>query len=148
MTSFGSRLIGALLLTVGIGGMTSAANADGDLARRPTRLEPLVLGDGEENDFAISRAEIRLKTGVYYMLPVEAKGYKEYRFEAPEFFQNIWVNQVVVEDLEVHTTHIDALEFDDQGTMELWFIALRTGEFGWSVEDFGEKGMQGRIIVE
>lgn len=123
------------------------ALAAGDLARRVTRLEPLVFGDGEENDFRISRSTIELETGKLYMLPLQAKGYKEYRWEAPEFFRNIWVSQVVVEDLEIHTTTIDALEFDDQGTIEFWFVPIRTGEFDWYVRDFEAKGMHGRIVV-
>ena len=127
---------------------SSVSFAEGDLARRVTRLAPLVLGDGEENDFAISRDTIQLETGKLYMLPVEAKGYKEYRLEAPDFFSNIWVHQVVVEDLEIHTRHIEALEFDDQGIIEFWFVALRTGSFDWYIDGFEEKGMRGRVVIE
>lgn len=127
--------------------MVPQAHAAGDLAKRVTRLEPLVFGDGEENDFRISRTIIELETGKLYMLPLQAKGYKEYRWEAPEFFRNIWVSQVVVEDLEIHTTTIDALEFDDQGTIEFWFVPIRTGEFAWYIRDLEAKGMQGRIVV-
>jgi len=128
--------------------LSQPAYSAGDLARKVTRLEPLVFGTGEEDDFAISRSEIRLETGRLYMLPVEAKGFKEYRFEAPDFFQNIWVQQVVIEDLEVHTRRVEALEFDDQGTIEFWFVAIRPGEFDWYVDGFASKGMQGKIIVE
>ena len=126
----------------------SSGFAAGDLAKRVTRLEPLVFGDGEENDFYISRSTIELETGKLYMLPLQARGYKEYRWEAPKFFQNIWVSQVVVEDLEVHTTSVDALEFDDQGTIEFWFVPIRTGKFEWYVEDFDVKGMKGSIVVQ
>ncbi len=128
--------------------LISPTYAAGDLAKRVTRLEPLVFGDGEENDFQISHATIELETGKLYMLPLEAKGYKEYRWEAPEFFQNIWVSQIVIEDLEVHTTSIDALEFDDQGRIEFWFVPIRTGKFDWYVEDFDVKGMKGSIVVQ
>ncbi len=138
-------LFTGLLLAAGVLSQTYAA---GDLAKRVTRLEPLVFGDGEENDFKISRQIIELETGKLYMLPLEAKGYKEYRWEAPEFFQTIWVKQVVVEDLEIHTTTIDALEFDDQGRIEFWFVPIRTGEFGWHVVDFDVKGMKGSIVVK
>jgi len=141
------KLLGLMIL-LPLLSVQNTAFGEGDLARRVNRLAPLVFGDGEENDFAISRQEIRLETGKLYMLPIEAKGYKEYRFEAPVFFQNIWVSQVVIEDLEVHTTSIDALEFDDQGTIEFWFLPIRTGEFEWYVAGFEEKGMVGRIIVE
>ena len=138
-------LFTGLLLAAGVLSQTYAA---GDLAKRVTRLEPLVFGDGEENDFKISRQIIELETGKLYMLPVEARGYKEYRWEAPEFFQTIWVKQVVVEDLEIHTTTVDALEFDDQGRIEFWFVPIRTGEFDWYVEDFDVKGMKGSIVVK
>jgi hypothetical protein len=126
----------------------AVVDAKGNMAKKVYRLEPLVLGDGEENDFAVSRKEVKLETGKYYVLPVTAKGYKEYRLEAHEFFQNIWVSQVVINDLEVHTTKIHAMEFDDQGTMELWFIAIKPGSYKWAIEDFEEKGMTGTFIVE
>ncbi|MBC8269192.1 MAG: hypothetical protein H8E36_10625 [Rhodospirillaceae bacterium] len=125
-----------------------AVEAKGNMAKKVYRLEPLILGDGEENDFAVSRKEVKLETGKYYVLPVTAKGFKEYRLEAPDFFQNIWVSQVVVEDLEVHTTKIHAMEFDDQGTMDLWFIAIKPGTYKWAIEDFEEKGMTGTFVVE
>jgi len=124
------------------------AEAKGNMAKKVHRLEPLVFGNGEENDFAVSRKEVKLETGKYYVLPVTAKGYKEYRLEAHEFFQNIWVSQVVVEDLEVHTTKIHAMEFDDQGTMELWFIAIKPGTYKWGIEGFEGKGMTGTFVVE
>ena len=56
--------------------------------------------------------------------------------------------KVVINDLEVHTTKIHAMEFDDQGTMELWFIAIKPGSYKWAIEDFEEKGMTGTFIVE
>lgn len=122
--------------------------AKGNMAKKVHRLEALVLGDGEENDFAVSRKEVKLETGKYYVLPVTAKGYKEYRLESPSFFQNIWVSQVVINDLEVHTTKIHAMEFDDQGTMELWFIAIRPGTYTWGIEGFESKGMTGIFVVQ
>ena len=138
-------VICCLLLALGCAGPGLAA---GDLAKRATRLEPLVFGDGEENDYAISHATIELETGRYYMLPVEARGYKEYRWEAPAFFRSIWVSQVVVDDLEIHTTTIDALEFDDQGRIEFWFVPIRSGTFAWHVDGLDAKGMKGVIVVE
>jgi hypothetical protein len=129
-------------------GTPTPASAAGDLARRVTRLEPLAFGDGEENDFKISREVVKLETGKLYMLPLEARGYKEYRWEAPDFFQNIWVHQVFVEDLEIHTRSIDALEFDDQGRIEFWFVPIRPGKFEWYVEGFDTRGMKGSIVVE
>ncbi len=148
MTRLSRNFINLIFVGLAVVFLSQSVFAAGDLARKVTRLEPLVFGTGEEDDFAISRSEITLETGRLYMLPLEAKGFKEYRFEAPEFFQNIWVHQVVIEDLEVHTRLIDALEFDDQGTIEFWFVAIRSGEYDWFVDGFASKGMQGKIIVE
>lgn len=139
-----SLLFSALFLL-----MTPApAWAGGDLTRKVNRLPALEFGDGEENDYAVNRRETRIETGKLYVLPIVAKGYKEYRLEAPKFFQNIWISQVVIEDLEVHATIVQALEFDSPGEMELFFIAIRPGSYEWTIEGFEDKGMSGRFIVE
>lgn len=145
----------ALAAMIALGSGPALADKDDDDddkmdfgANRVNRLAALVLGDGAENDFAVNMTEIEMEAGKRYVLPVIAKGYKEYRLEAPDFFQSILVSQVVINDLEVHTTRIDAMEFDDNGEMELYFVPVRKGKYEWEVEGFGDKGMKGTFEIE
>lgn len=141
LASLAALLIPAVLLA-------GTAQAEGDMTKKIHRVEPLVLGTGEEDDYAISRETLTFETGKMYAFTIEAKGFKEYRFEAPEFFQNIWISQLVVDDKEIHTTSIHALEFDDTGEIEMYFIPIRPGSYGWHIEDFADKGMKGTIEVK
>jgi hypothetical protein len=66
-----------------------------DLMKGRTDLPELVLGDGESNDFAVPVRDVELEAGRAYRLNITAKGQKEYKFMASEFFRNIWINQIV-----------------------------------------------------
>jgi len=111
-------------------------------------LPPLVLGD-ESNDFAVSRNDFVLRVGQSYHWDVTSAGGLEYKFEAPEFFRNIWIDEIVIDDLEVHMAGAPAwLEYDDQGTVSLHFKAVQPGRFQWHVGDAkGGKAMGGTILV-
>lgn len=67
---------------------------------------------------------------------------------APEFFRVIWVRQVVVNDLEVKPAGIYEVEFDDEGEMEIDFVAIRPGTYEFRVKGFEKRRMVGKFIVE
>jgi hypothetical protein len=120
-----------------------------DLAKGRTDLPDLVLGDDQGNDYAVSAKDIEMEAGKAYRLRITAKGQKEYKFFAPEFFRGVWMNQIVVNHLEVHMAGAPHhLEFDDPGTMEVEFVAVRAGEFPWFVQGLEARGMTGRFIVK
>jgi hypothetical protein len=146
----GGRGIAALALGLGLaaGGMAMDAAAQvAPSAERAERLEELVLGT-KENDYAVSHKDYSLTAGKYYRLKVTSAGFKEYMFRAPDLFRNAWIRQVVVNDLEIHTNWIHGLEFDAQGTMEVFFIPQRSGDYDWFIEDFEQNGMQGKFVVK
>lgn len=130
----------------GIGGGRQAL-ARGDLATRPQRLDPLVMGSAED-DFALSQREYRLETGRYYRLRVVAAGRREYNLVAPEFWRNVWIRQVVVGKTEIKTSVLEELDFDDVGEVEVFFVPVRTGTFTFRVRGLEERGMTGNLIVE
>ena len=111
-------------------------------------LPPLVLGE-KGNDFAVSRNDYVLRVGQSYHFDITSAGGLEYKFEAPGFFRNIWIDEIVIDDLEVHMAGAPAwLEFDDQGTISLHFKAVEPGRFDWHVGDAkGGKSMGGTIVV-
>lgn len=47
----------------------------------------------------------------------------------PEFFRNVWVDEVVINKTEVRPLGVDSIEFDDEGTARISFVAIRPGTF-------------------
>jgi hypothetical protein len=140
------RLIPLLLAALCLAATPAAAV---DLAKGRVDLPELVLGNDEGNDFAISVKDIELESGKSYRLQITSKGGKEYKWAAPEFFRFIWVNQIVINHLEVHMLGAPYhLEFDDAGTIAVEFVAIRPGQYDWYVKGLEEKGMKGKFIVK
>ncbi len=93
-----------------------------DLTKGRTDLPDLVLG-AEDNDYAVPVKDIEMEAGKSYRLRIVAKGQKEYKFFASEFFRGVWMNQIVINHLEVHMAGPPHhLEFDDQGTIAVEFV--------------------------
>jgi len=122
-----------------------SAFAEGNLARPPsTPLPTLELkGDG-----TMSQAEYHIETGKYYRLDITSDGKEEMAWFAPELFRNSWVNQVVVNGLEIKAFGFYSLEFDDAGTFRIMFLPIRPGTYPFWVAGFEDKGMTGAFIVK
>ena len=124
-------------------GITTLALAGEDPTSRATRLPPLLLDT--EDGFSVRRYEI--ETGVYYKWRIESDGFDEYKLIAPELFRNSWIDQVVIEDREVKPYGLHAVEFDDEGAIDIWFIVQRPGEYEFTVEGFEDLGFTGVFSV-
>lgn len=122
----------------------SAAWAEGNLASKPVDLEPLAL----TSDLKMSQTEYHLKTGQYYRIEISSDGEEEFAWMAPELFRNSWVDQVVVNDLEVKAQSIYSLEFDDAGTFTLTFVPIRPGKYDYWVHGYENRGMLGSFYVD
>ena len=59
--------------------------------------EPITLSSGQP----LAAAAYELESGKYYKLPIKADGTAEIAIEGPDFFRNVWVNEVVINDIEV-----------------------------------------------
>jgi hypothetical protein len=88
-------------------------------------LAPIRLSSGQP----LADAPYELEAGKFYELPIEADGTAEIALEGPGFFRNVWVNEVVINDIEVRPLGIDSLEFDDEGTATISFVTIRPGQF-------------------
>lgn len=130
--------LAALFLSV------AAAVAQGNLASRPVDLPELML----KGDLSMSETEYRLTTGQYYRLRISSDGEEEFAWMAPELFRNAWLNQVVVEDLEVKAYGIHSLEFDAAGTFEITFVPIRPGRYEFWVAGYQDRGMRGAFVVD
>ena len=141
------RVLPTILLALVLSASGSGALAKGDLATRATRLEPLVLGNAQ-SDFFMSVKEYKLETGKYYRWKVEASDKREYNLVAPEFWRNAWIQQVAVGKVEIKTGTLEELDFDGAGTIEIFFVPIRTGTYEFRVRGLEQRGMVGKLIVE
>lgn len=119
-------------------------HAEGNLASRATRLEPLVM----DVDLNFSVKEYQLETGQYYRWRIESDGGEEFLVKAPGLFRNAWVNQIVINDIEVKPLGgIEGVEFDDAGMADVWFVPIRPGNYEYYVDGYESRGMKGTFIV-
>ncbi|SFD69003.1 cupredoxin domain-containing protein [Roseivivax sediminis] len=102
----------------GFAGILSNTNQGEDL---PT----LTLASGQP----IADGPIELESGKVYELEIEADGSAELGLEGPGFFRNVWVNEVVINGLEIRPYGLESVEFDQAGTMEIEFIAIKPGQY-------------------
>ena len=117
-------------------------------SRASKKVTELVLG-AEGNDYAVSQKDFELAAPQGYRWPITSKSTKVLKFMAPEFFRNVWMTQIVVNDLEVHMAGAPAhLEFDAPGTFLVQFSTVRPGEYEWWIDGLKDKGMNGKIVIK
>ncbi len=128
-------LISAAALTV--------AAAQDDPTRRATRLPTLSIA--AESGFSVRHYEVR--SGTYYRWRIESDGLEEYKLVAPGLFRESWIDQVVIEGREVKPYGLHAVEFDDEGAIDIWFVPVRPGSYRYWVDTLESQGFSGEIVV-
>jgi hypothetical protein len=88
-------------------------------------LEPLTLASGKP----VAAAPYELKSGTYYRITIVADGSAELALSGGDFFRAIWVNEVVINDIEIRPMGIHSLEFDDEGEATISFVAITPGTY-------------------
>ena len=101
----------------GLAGILSAGNKQD--------LPPITLSAGQP----LAAEGWVLKSGTYYEFEIEADGSQELALVAPEFFRAIWIDEIVIEGLEIRPLGLDSVEFDEAGTMEIGFVAIKPGSY-------------------
>ena len=102
------------------------ANAQaGLLTGGATKLEPITLSSGRP----LAAAPYALQAGKYYSIEINADGSAELAIGGQQFFRNVWVDEVVINDIEVRPLGVDNIEFDDEGTARISFVTIRPGTF-------------------
>lgn len=94
-----------------------------------TQLAPLKLASGQP----VASAEYTLKSGGYYRMDIVADGSAELALSGGDFFRAVWVNEIVINDIEVRPTGVHSLEFDGAGTASISFIAIVPGRHTLSI---------------
>jgi hypothetical protein len=101
----------------GLAGLLSASNKED--------LPPITLSAG----MPLAEQPWVLKSGTYYEFEIEGDGSQELALVGSEFFRAIWIDEIVVEGLEIRPLGLDSIEFDEAGEMEIGFIALKPGSY-------------------
>ncbi|MQQ08814.1 hypothetical protein GFB49_10140 [Epibacterium sp. SM1979] len=101
----------------GLAGLLSAKNKED--------LPPVILSAG----MPLSDAPWTLESGTYYEFEIQGDGSQELALIGSEFFRAIWVDEIVVEGLEIRPLGLDSIEFDEAGEMEIGFIAIKPGSY-------------------
>ncbi|SNS74776.1 hypothetical protein [Antarctobacter heliothermus] len=71
--------------------------------------------------------DVTLQSGAYYKMFITADGSAELAITGSEFFRAIWMNEIVINKIEIRPMAIDSIEFDAEGVAELSFIAIKPG---------------------
>lgn len=118
--------------------------AEGNLASNATRLPDMMIDSAA---LTLSVNEFELETGKYYRWSIVHDGGEEFQIVAPDLFRNAWINQVVINDLEVQPYGLYGIEFDDEGTIEVWFVPIRPGNYDFWISGYEERGLSGTFVV-
>lgn len=101
------------------------ATAQSGLLVKAIELPPITLSSGKP----LAEKPYELESGKHYKIKIQADGSQELAIEGPEFFRNVWVNEIVINDIEVRPLGVDSLEFDDEGEATITFVTIRPGRF-------------------
>ena len=94
-----------------------------------TQLAPLTLASGKP----VASAEYKLKSGGYYRIDINADGSQELALSGGDFFRAVWVDEVIINDIEIRPMGVHSIEFDDAGTASLSFVAIVPGRYTLSI---------------
>ena len=105
------RSLATLLLLTGSFCALSVFAQSGLLTGGAARLEPITLSSG----MPLAAEAYVLESGGYYQIDIVCDGSAELAVSGSGFFRNIWMDEVIINDIEIRPLGIDSLEFDDEG---------------------------------
>ena len=97
------------------------------LLAKCNRGEPIeiTLASGQP----LGKGDVALQSGAYYEMKITADGSAELAITGAPFFRAIWMNEIVINGIEVRPMAIDSLEFDQAGVATVSFIAIKPGSY-------------------
>lgn len=122
--------------SMGLAGILSKSNRE--------TLPELTLSAGQP----VSQGALTLKSGKYYTLEIKADGSQELALEGAAFFRAVWVNEIVIEGIEIRPLGVDSIEFDEAGEAEISFIAIKPGSYQLKVPGSTGDTQQVSITIE
>ena len=116
---FGQRVefVAAQQFDYGFAGLMGKANR--------SQLPDLTLAAGKP----VAEGPIELKSGGYYKMNIKADGSQELALSGGDFFRAVWINEIVINGIEIRPMGVHSIEFDKAGTAEVSFIAVLPGKY-------------------
>jgi hypothetical protein len=109
-----------------------------------TDLAPLTLASGQP----VAGGEYALKSGGFYRIAINADGSQELALSGGDFFRSIWINEIVINDIEIRPMGVHSIEFDNAGTAVISFIAVTPGRYTLSVPGSSGESQQAVFNVQ
>lgn len=104
---------------------SSTVNAQAGLLGGRKDLDPITLASGKP----LTKGPYELTAGKYYRIAVESDGSAELAVSGADFFRNVWINEIVINEIEIRPLGVDSIEFDDEGKAQISFVPIRPGTF-------------------
>lgn len=89
-----------------------------------------------------------LKSGKYYEVEITADGTGEIGLAGNDFFRAIWVDEIVINGLEIRPMGVHSVEFDRAGTMEIGFVAVKPGTYSLAIPGATSAAQRLEIVIE
>lgn len=123
-------------LEIGAAGLMDRSNR--------TDLDPIELTAGSMK----SAGTYELNSGGYYQIDVKSDGTSEVAIDGAGLFRNVWVNEVVINDIEVRPLGLDSIEFDDEGEARISFIAITPGEYELRIRGTTADSQRAKFVIK
>lgn len=92
-------------------------------------LADLTLASGKP----VAAEPYELKSGTFYRIKIVADGSAELALSGGDFFRAIWINEVVINGIEIRPMGVHSIEFDEAGEALISFVAIVPGSFTLSI---------------
>lgn len=109
-----------------------------------TDLAPLTLASGQP----VAGGEYTLKSGGFYRIDINADGSQELALSGGDFFRHIWINEIVINDIEIRPMGVHSIEFDNAGKATISFIAITPGRYTLSIPGSSGETQQAVFTIQ
>lgn len=106
-------------------------------------LPPLTLASGRP----VAGGDYALQSGGFYRLPIVADGSAELALSGGDFFRAVWINEIVVNDIEIRPMGVHSIEFDAAGEATISFIAIQPGRYTLSIPGSSGESQQAVFTI-
>ena len=87
-----------------------------------------------------------MQSGKYYEWEITSDGSQELALAGAGFLHAIWIDEIVIQGIEIRPLGLDSLDFDEAGTVEISFLAIKPGTYTFGVPDRPTQTLE--IIIE
>ncbi|MAW85974.1 MAG: hypothetical protein CMJ42_05525 [Phyllobacteriaceae bacterium] len=116
----------SIILACAAAFLAGPALAQSGMVGKAEELPGITLSSG----MPLAEKPLEIEAGKYYEIIITSDGSAEMAISGPAFFRNCWIDEIVINDIEVRPMGgIDSIEFDDEGEAEISFICIKPGQF-------------------